>query len=80
MNTNTNNTELTLKFASEDGKQCFLYFLHDVATIHLNENIKGMSPEEADMECDIFPEPLNGWLKVEYANADFDEDTEEEEA
>ena len=73
-NEQEHNNTLTLKFASEEAKDCFLYFLHDVATIHLNENIKEMSPEEAYKECDIFPEPLNGWLKVEYANADFEEE------
>ena len=79
MKNSNENTTLTLKFASEDGKDCFLPVLHEIATIHL-ETIKSLPPDQAEEECDMFPEPINGWLKVEYANADFDQDTEDEEA
>ena len=73
------NTELTLKFTNQEARDYFPLLLQEVATDRL-EFIKSLPPAEADKECDIFPEPLNGWLKVEYANADFDQDTEDEEA
>ena len=61
---NTNNTELTLKFTNQEARDYFPLLLQEVATDRL-EFIKSLPPAEADKECDMFPEPINGWLKVE---------------
>lgn len=77
---NTNNTELTLKFTNQEARDYFPLLLQEVATDRL-EFIKSLPPAEADKECDMFPEPINGWLKVEAIYEDLDdEDTEDEEA